>query len=344
MSTKGQNERSLIVGVDIGRYHSQLCLFEHDSGAFTEIRVPTDAEAIAGVLGQHRGRIAHVVMEATSDSFNLCRILSHLGYPAILVDARHASPFLRAYRQAKTDRNDAFGLAQLVAHRAEHRVWVRSATASEITAKLATRDALIHAEVGLRNALGSHLAALGIKVKCRSRGKYLRLFEEGLAGIDGYGFLRSLHRTLQHLDGTISSLDREIKAQAGRDKVCRLLMTVPGIGPYSALRFVAVIDDPARFARSRDVGAYIGLVPRVRQSGETTRHGSLTRRGSTELRRTLFMGAQVLLNQTKRSSRLKAWGMQIAQRRGKKRAAVALARKLAVLMHAVWRSGQAFRD
>jgi transposase len=342
--TSQQAKEGVVVGIDLGRYDSHICILERRTGQFSEEKVPSSAKSIAETLAPHRDRIDCVVMEAAANSFDLCRQLRSHGYPAILVDAGRTSPFLRVYRRSKTDKHDAFGLAQLVIHRAERTVWMRSAAASELAATLATRDALIGAEVALRTALQSHLASLGVLIKCYTRSKYLRLFKEGLAEISGYSILTELHGVLLSLHNTIADIDKRLKTRARADKTCQLLMTVPGVGPFIALRYLSLIDDPSRFTRSRDLGPYLGLVPRVHQSGNTKRHCGVSYRGSNELRRSLYMGAQVLLTGTKRRSSLRMWATQVAQRRGKKKAITALARKLAVIMHAVWRSGLPYRD
>jgi transposase len=208
---------------------------------------------------------------------------------------------------------------------------------------LAARDALIRAEVGLRNAIGSHLAAVGLVVKAQSRARYLKLFKDALRRVEGYAFLQQIYASLEQLDARISFLDRSLKARAAAGAISARLMTIPGIGPFTALRFIALIDAPERFKSSRAVGVYVGLTARIRQSGNSKRLGSITRHGSSELRRSLFMCAQVLLSKSKKANRLRDWALRLAQRRGKKRAITALARKLAVVMHAVWVSGQPFR-
>lgn len=333
-----------VVGVDLGRFESEICLLDRDRGVVAEHLVVSSSSAFDEVLSPFRPAIDHIVIEATASAYQLGRELRRLGYPILLVDPRSAKPFLRTYRPAKTDKNDAFGLAQLVVHGAQKAVWLRSAEASELGAMLATRDALIHAEVGLRNAIGSHLAALGLVVKASTRAKYLRLFREALGRLEGYAFLDQLHASLKQLNTQITLLDKTLKAKAADGEISRLLMTIPGVGPFTALRFIALIDNPTRFKCSRSVGVYTGLTARIHRSGTTRRFGGVTRTGSAELRRSLFMCAQALLTQSKKHNRLRDWALRLAKRRGKKRAITALARKLAVVMHAVWISGQPFRS
>ena len=128
-----------------------------------------------------------------------------------------------------------------------------------------------------------------------------------------------------------------------RDDTCRRLMTVPGVGAVTAVTFLAVIDDPSRFQYSRDVGAHLGMTPRKYASGETDRNGSISKTGDALMRTTLYQAALALLTRSKRWSTLKAWGMAIAKRRGLRRAIVAVARKLAIVMHRIWADGTEFR-
>jgi transposase len=131
-------------------------------------------------------------------------------------------------------------------------------------------------------------------------------------------------------------------AAARRDEVCRRLMTVPGVGPVTALSFCSAVDDPLRFSRSRAVGAHFGLTPRRDQSGETDRTGPISQQGDALARQALDEAANVLLTRTSRWSGLKAWGLNVAKRAGMRRAKVAVARKLATVLHAMWRDGTEF--
>ena len=155
-----------------------------------------------------------------------------------------------------------------------------------------------------------------------------------------------LEPLLQVREALLSQRDRlhRLVVTATRDdEVCRRLMSVPGVGPVTALTFCSAVDDPARFSRSRAVGAHFGLTPRRYQSGETDRVGQISKQGDGLARQALYEAANVLLTRTSRWSSLKAWGMGIAKRAGMRRAKVAVARKLAVVLHRMWRDGTEFR-
>jgi transposase len=141
----------------------------------------------------------------------------------------------------------------------------------------------------------------------------------------------------------IRALDAKVRSTARGNATVRHLMTVPGVGVVTALGFVATIDDPARFRRSSSAGAYLGLTPRIYASGETMKAGRISRRGDDFLRRSLYEAANALLTRIDRFSALKSWGLRIAKRGGFKKAKVAVARKLATILHAMWTTGEEFR-
>ena len=150
-------------------------------------------------------------------------------------------------------------------------------------------------------------------------------------------------RTRAELLTAFNELHKMMLHQVRADPVCRRLMTVPGVGPVTALTFRATVDVPVRFARSRVVGAHFGLTPRKWQSGEVDHMGQIFKCGDTMMRTALYEAANIVLSLTTRWSWLKAWGMQVARRRGRKRAKVALARRLGVIMHRMWMDGSEFQ-
>ena len=141
----------------------------------------------------------------------------------------------------------------------------------------------------------------------------------------------------------LAAFDKAVRGLAKSDPTCRLLMSVPGIGVLSVLAYVSTVEDPARFTRSRSVGAHMGLTPRQYQSGEVDRSGRISKCGDTLARTLLYEAAVVILTRVKRASSLKDWAQVIAKRSGPGKARVALARKLSVILHSIWRSGEPFR-
>jgi transposase len=155
--------------------------------------------------------------------------------------------------------------------------------------------------------------------------------------------VRPMLTAWRQLREQIAVFDKAVRTLAKNDPTCRLLMSVPGIGVVTVLAYVSMIEDPARFARSRSVGAHIGLTPRQYQSGEVDRSGRISRSGDTLARTLMYEAAVVILSRVKKASGLKDWAQAIAKRSGIGKARVALARKLCTILHSIWRSGQPFR-
>ena len=138
-------------------------------------------------------------------------------------------------------------------------------------------------------------------------------------------------------------MHRRVQRAATEDAICRQLMTVPGVGPITAMTFKAAVDDPKRFKRSRTMGAHFGLTPRRYQSGEHDNPGRISKAGDADVRTALYAAANALMSRSQRWSSLKAWGMRLQKTRGRRRALVAVARKLAVIMHRMWIDGTTFQ-
>ena len=155
--------------------------------------------------------------------------------------------------------------------------------------------------------------------------------------------IRSMLVAWRQLREQIAEFDKQVRALTRKDPACRLLRSVPGIGVLSVLAYVSTVEDPKRFTRSRSVGAHLGLTPRQYQSGEVDRSGRISKCGDTLARTLLYEAAVVILGWIKRASGLKDWAQAIAKRSGPGKARVALARKLSVVLHSIWRSGEPFR-
>jgi transposase len=257
----------------------------------------------------------------------------------VCLDARWAKKALSA-NPVKTDANDAEGLAQLVRVSWYKEVQVKSLEAQRLRALLTSRQQLVQARVSLVNQVRGLLRPFGLVVR-PNRGQS---FEERVAELAaGDEILMVVTDTLvaaiADLEKRVDVLDKQVRQQ-GREMVeVRRFMTTPSIGPITALAYRAVIDDPTRFAHSRDVGAYLGLTPRRYPSGEVDRDGGISKCGDGLLRHRLYEAANVLLTTVSRWSTLKAWGMKLLKKVGPKRARAAVARKLAVILHRMWVDG-----
>jgi transposase len=221
---------------------------------------------------------------------------------------------------------------------------VKSLDAHALRAKLAARAHLVASARDLANQLRGLLRCFGLLVgKGKGRafeGRVLELVADCAALQPVADALLAARRAVL---AEVERLDRVLLREARHDTTCRRLMTVPGVGPITALAYQSTIEDPSRFGSSRDVGAYVGLVPRRHQSGEVDRTGRISKQGDALLRGYLYEAATVLISRLQRPCALQAWARQLAERIGVKKARVALARKLAVLLHHLWTREEDFR-
>jgi transposase len=258
----------------------------------------------------------------------------------------------------KTDKNGARGIAQLMRLGWFRPVHVKTPLAQEVRALLTARKLLVEKQRDVRNSLRGILRGFGLKVGQVGKAGFADRIRDLVAG---QTMLEAIVEPLLQVRGTLREqhaiLHRRLLRLVRDDAVCQPLMTASlapsadvvsarsakGVGPVVAMTFKTAVDDPGRFARSKAVGAYFGLVPRKYQSGEIDRTGRITKVGDAMMRTALFEAANVMLSRTVRFSALKAWAMRIAARHGMKKAKVALARKLAVVLHRMWVDGSAFR-
>jgi len=241
-------------------------------------------------------------------------------------------------------RKDARGIAQLLRMGWYRPVHCKAVPAQEIRALLAGRKLLLGKLRDLELSIRGLLRGFGLKVGQVSKGR----FEARVRGlITGQPTLEQvvepILRAREALSREFHRLHRAMLAIVRKDGVCRRLMTVPGVGALVAVTFTSAIDDPARFRRSRAVGAHFGLTPKRYQSGETDVVGGITRIGDGMVRSALYEAAHTMLTRSSRFSTLKRWALEVAKRRGLKRATVALARKLAVVLLRIWTSDGVFR-
>jgi transposase len=263
--------------------------------------------------------------------------LKAAGFPVICIDARHANGTLKAQR-IKNDKNDARGLAQIARTGWFKAVHVKSAECSALRTLVSGRKQLVNMRVDIENHIRGTLKAFGIKLGTVTNTSFFARVRAVIIHEDVL-VRDTMLALLKARDGVVEqekSLDRQCKAIARQDAVCKRLMTAPGVGAVTALAFKAEIDDPTRFKKSRDVGVHVGLTPRKYASGEIDRSGGISKCGNGALRSLLFEASITMLTRSKRWSRLKAWGVRLAQRNGFKAASTAVARKLAVIMHRMW--------
>ncbi len=331
------------VGLDVSVKETHYCVVDGTGAVVARGREATHPELLAGALRVHAPAARVVVLETGGQSSWLQAALEGLGLPAAIVDARRARLALSC-RLNKTDANDAEGLAELARMGWYRRVMAKRRETRLSRALLLARQQLVRQRRDLENQVRALLRGFGLAVgmvsKARFEERVWRLIDREPALEDAVGPLLQVRRSLCL---QIRQIEQRIGAAVKQSAVCRRLMTVPGVGPMTALAFTTAIDDPARFARSASVGAYLGLTPRRHQSGNVDWSGRISKHGDALARHMLYEAANSLLCRTRAWSAPKAWAARLTRRVGAKKARVALARKLAVILHRIWCDGTEFR-
>ena len=331
------------VGLDVSQKTTSICVVDEQGRRLWRGVCTTHPDPIATQVLRHAGRDAKIGIETGSMTPWLVHGLRAAGLDVACLDARRVKAALQM-RLNKTDENDAEGLAQVMRTGWYRAVHVKSLDAHRARALLGARAQLVGMTTRLSNMIRGVLKTFGLLPGAGRGLRFDRKVEALLEGTpDLEQIVRPLLATWRQLREQIAVFDKAVLQQVRADPVCRLLMTVPGIGALSSLAYVTTIEEPSRFARSRAVGAHLGLTPRRYQSGEIDRSGHISRCGDGLARTLMYEAAIVILHRVKRPLHLKAWAEAIEQRSGPGKARVALARKLAVLLHSVWRSGQPFR-
>jgi transposase len=297
------------VGLDVSVKETAVCVVDEVGEVVLEQKVPTEPDDIARLLtpiGEAYGRVG---IEAGPLSQWLVNALAAAGLPVVCVETRHMQALLKGQQINKSDRNDARGIAQMM-------------------------------RVGLRGTLRN----FGLKVGMVSTREYEARIRELVEDFPKLAAIVEPLLTVRRvMRQQFAVLHKMLLDTVRHDPICRRLMTAPGVGVVVALTYRASIDQPQRFVHSRAVGAHVGLTPKRYQSGETDYDGRVSKCGDTMLRTMLYEAAQSLLTHSRKWSWLKAWGMRVAQRRGMRRAIVAVARRLAVILHRMWVDGTEFR-
>jgi transposase len=261
--------------------------------------------------------------------------LSQLGLPVVCIESRQAYQALKSLATHKTDRNDARGLAHLARTGFFKPVHVKSLRAHALRSLISARKKLVGQRVTLENQIRGLAVVFGVRLP---RALTTAFIDRALKASEGVAGLSAAMRGLT----AIAAIDADIRRMTRASEACRRLMTIPGVGQLTALAFVAAIDDPSRIRRSRDIGAYLGLVPRRYQSGEVDYTGGISKCGDRRVRTLLYEAANVMLTRYKGQLKLKDWAFAIAKRSTMRKARVALARRLAIIMHAMLRDGTEF--
>ena len=319
-------------GCDVSLKETFISIVDKEGKIVTEQIVASDVHALSAYLKQTNLSFEKIGIESGQLSIHLCKGLSQQDLPVTCVDARHMAAALSA-RINKNDKNDARGIAQMLRVGLYKEVSVKSDEAREVKFLLGSRRHLVNTERELKGTIRGLLKMYGIKISSEARffedveSSKKRLSEPVKKSIGAILLsLREIGRSRGEIDAVLIEIGK-------KDEDCKRLTTVPGVGVLTAMTYKSTIDHPERFEDSYDVGAYLGLTPKQYASGEVNRYGHISKMGSKECRTALYEAAQCLLTRSKANSTLKAWGLRLMKKKGRKKAIVAVARKLAVIMH-----------
>ena len=330
------------VGLDVSQKETSVCVVDERGRVVYEGKAKSEPGALTALIRKRAPKAERIGFETGAMASWLWHELRRVDLPVVCIDARHAHAVL-SVRMNKSDENDARGLAELVRVGWYREVKVKSGESQKIRAMLVARSRLVGIRRDIENQVRSMIKEYGLlfprAIGLQFRKQVIKLLGEGhqLQGI-----ITPLLAIHEQVCREQAAFDEEVRRLAKSDETVRRLMTVPGVGMVTALTFRYTIDDPSRFRSASTVGAYLGLTPRRNQSGKMDTNGRISRWGDRLLRSYLFEAATVLLHRTKKWSTLKAWGMKLAKRIGMKKAKVAIARKIAVILHCIWVDGTSF--
>ena len=330
-------------GLDVSVNETSVCIMDGTGRVVREVKVASEPDALLAVLNSGAYHFKRIGLEAGPLSQWLYSALGEANLPVVCVETRQMRAVLKAQIN-KTDRNDARGVAQMMRAGLYRPVHVKTLRSQKLRMLLTHRKLLQSKAIAIENDLRGTLRNFGLKVGVVGTVKFEARIKELVKNLPDLAVLvEPLLIVRRVLREQIAVLHRRVLTIVRDDEVCQRLMTVPGVGAVVALTYRATVDVPARFRNSRAVGAVLGLTPCKYQSGESDYTGGISRCGDEMMRVMLYEAAQVLLVRSTKWSWLKAWAMQIARRRGMKKAIVALARRLAVVMHRIWIDGTEFR-
>ena len=330
------------IGIDVHKKESQICILGEDGQLVAERRIRTEGERFGAVLGGKTK--ARVLIEASTESEWVARCIEALGHEVIVADPNFAAMYATRSRRVKTDRRDARTLAEacrLGAYRRAHRV---GEDRRHLKAQLAVREALVETRTRYISLIGAVLGRQGLRVPTGDA----EFFIKRVARVNLSGQQRSevgpLLAVLVHVSEQIRFLDGVLERLALQDKQVERLRTVPSVGPVTAAAFVATVDTASRFKKAHQLEAYLGLVPSEMSSAEKQHRGRITKVGDTRVRRLLVQVAISMLRlKNPNTAALRAWAIGVGQRRGRRVAAVALARRLAGILYAMMRDETTYK-
>jgi transposase len=338
-----ENSHMHYAAIDVSLELSSVCIVDAAGKVVKESKVETHPEALVKFFKDLGLPLTLIGLEAGPLSQWLFAGLVEAGFASVLMETRHVKKALSA-STVKTDRRDARGMAQLLRMGWFRPVHAKSAGSQEVRALLVARKQLQHKLIDIELSIRGILRGFGLKVGKVTRKDFEKRIREL---VTGHAMLEQIVDAMlparKALLDQFTKLHKAVLDIVRKDDVCRRFMTTPGVGGIVAITYKSAVDDPTRIKKSKNAGPLFGLTPWRYKSGEIDVTGGITRVGDAMVRAALYEAANVLLSRTKRFSVLKRWGLEVAKRRGAKRARVAVARKLAVILHRMWIDGTGFR-
>lgn len=330
-------------GIDVSLEYSSVCVVDGTGKIVREGKVASEPAALISWFGSLAFELGRIGLEAGPLSQWLYAAMKQAGLAVELLETRHVRDAFKAM-PVKSDRNDARGIAQLMRLGWFRPVHCKSIGAQEVRAVLTARKLVQTKLLDVENSLRGILRGFGLKVGKTTDRSFAGRIQELVKGHPNLAAIgEALLSVRAVLLGEFKAFEKRVRAMSLLDAKARLLMSTPAVGPIVSLTYASAIDDPARFKSSKQVGPHFGLTPKRYQSGETDRSGRISKIGDASVREALYQAAHVMLTKPiKGCSELKSWAMRIARRAGMSKAKVALARKLAVIMHRMLANGTAF--
>jgi transposase len=329
-------------GIDVSLECASVCVVDATGKIVREGKVASEPEALIAWFGSVGFGLARIGLEAGPLSQWLYAAMRDAGLAVELLETRHVRNALKAM-PVKTDRNDARGISQLMRLGWFRPVHCKSIAAQEMRALLTARKLIQSKLFDVEMSLRGILRGFGLKVGPTTPRRFAGRIQDLVAGhVTLEAIAAAMLSAHEVLLREFNAFEKRLRTMARTDARTRLLMSAPGVGPIVALTYVSAVDDPARFKSSKAVGAHFGLTPKKYQSGETDVTGRISKIGDASVRTALYEAAHVMLVRPVKGSGLKSWAMKLARRAGMKKAKVALARKLAVILHRMWVDGTSF--
>jgi transposase len=324
------------VGIDLHKMESQICVIGETGEVLAETRVTTRRDSLSKALAGWPG--SQVLVEACNESEWVARHLEHCGHTVVVADPNYTPMYGHRHKGYKTDRRDARALASASAQGLYRRAHRTSEPRRVVRAELVTRDALVRTRSRYISVIRSRLRAEGWRLRSGDASSFVARVTELPLEPELVAQLQPLLEVMELVNRKIATADRALEHKAKVEPVVRRLQSLPQVGPITALAFVAALDDVRRFRNAHQVESYLGLVPRERSSGEHQVRGRITKTGDKRVRWLLVECAWGILRSQKASlEALRMWTARVGTRRGRTVAAVALARRLAGILYAMWR-------